>query len=102
MKADVSKPVAGAYGSDSIPGAETGPLLRDVSRISGIIFQAGPYMGAASVMTGAVLGGGFGGRWLDERLATSPLFLMLGLLGGAAVGMYEIVRVATRRGPDRR
>lgn len=55
-------------------------------------------MGAASVMTGALLGGLFGGRWLDGRFGTDPVFLVSGLVLGLIVGMSEIARVALGRG----
>ena len=32
------------------------------------------------------LGGALAGNWLDERVATSPLFLTLGFFGGALLG----------------
>ena len=55
-------------------------------------------MGAAWVMTGALLGGLFGGRWLDGRFGTDPVFLVIGLILGLVVGMSEVARVALRRG----
>jgi hypothetical protein len=102
VESEHTVPVAGAYGSDSIRSPEAGPPVPESTKISAIIYQAAPYMGASSVMTVAVLGGGFGGKWLDGKLGTSPLLLTLGLLGGVALGMYEIVRVATSSRNDRR
>jgi F0F1-type ATP synthase assembly protein I len=34
----------------------------------------------------------YGGYWLDGRLHTLPLFLILGLLLGMAVGFYSVFR----------
>lgn len=36
----------------------------------------------------------FAGWWLDKRLATLPLFLLLGLCAGAVAGFLNIYRVA--------
>lgn len=101
LESEQTVPVAGAYGSDSIRSPDAGPPAPESTKIGDILYRAAPYMGASSVMTVAVLGGGFGGKWLDAKLGTSPLLLTLGLLGGVALGMYEIVRVANSR-VDRR
>lgn len=102
LESELTVPVAGAYESDSIRSPDAGPPVPESTKLSAIIYRAAPYMGASSVMTVAVLGGGFGGKWLDGKLGTSPLLLTLGLLGGVALGMYEIVRVANSSRVDRR
>ncbi len=66
--------------------------------ISRILRQAAPYMGAAWVLTGGLLAGLFGGRWLDGKLGTEPVFLVIGLTLGVFVGMAEVARVALKRG----
>jgi hypothetical protein len=41
-----------------------------------------------------LLGGVFGGLWLDDRLGTSPLMAMIGLAGGlviAGIGTYRML-----------
>ncbi|MCC6671451.1 MAG: AtpZ/AtpI family protein [Planctomycetes bacterium] len=35
----------------------------------------------------------FGGHWLDARLHTSPLFLLVGLAAGFAGGLLHLLRV---------
>lgn len=37
--------------------------------------------------------GTLGGVWLDRRLGTSPLFSLLGILGGTALGFYGLYRM---------
>jgi F0F1-type ATP synthase assembly protein I len=37
----------------------------------------------------------FGGLWLDRRLGTMPLFLLVGLFVGCVGGFYSIYRKAT-------
>lgn len=36
------------------------------------------------------LAGFYGGQYLDGRFGTSPLFLLVGLLGGLAIGIYGV------------
>jgi F0F1-type ATP synthase assembly protein I len=55
-------------------------------------------MAAAWLLTVALLLGVFGGRWLDARLGTSPLFVLAGAALGMAVGFRELIRVARRPG----
>lgn len=47
-----------------------------------------------------VIGGGFG-YWLDLRLHTSPLFLLLFGALGLAAGVRELLRRISRSGSDR-
>ena len=41
-------------------------------------------------MTLTMLLGVFGGDWLDRRLHTSPLFLLLGIFLGIGAGFYNL------------
>jgi len=34
----------------------------------------------------------FGGQWLDRKLGTNPLFLMLGVFAGAGAAFYSMYR----------
>lgn len=52
----------------------------------------GLYSAVLSQLTGPVLIGIFGGRWLDERYQMEPLFLILCLLAGLAAGIFAAVR----------
>ena len=50
-----------------------------------------------------ILGGGFGGLWLDNRLDLSPVFTLLGLalgIGLAVIGMYRMLMAVLARDPD--
>ena len=51
-----------------------------------------------------LLGGVFGGLWLDGRLGTSPLMAMIGLGGGlviAGIGTYRmLMAVVSTSGTD--
>ncbi|MDR4890216.1 AtpZ/AtpI family protein [Bacillus sp. HNG] len=57
--------------------------LRAYALMSGILSQ----------LVGSILIGIFLGRWIDQMLATEPLFLILGLLLGLATGVYATLRL---------
>jgi ATP synthase protein I len=45
-----------------------------------------------SQLAGSVLIGIFGGRWLDRKFDSEPLFLIIGLLLGLAAGISAMLR----------
>ncbi|WP_461201756.1 AtpZ/AtpI family protein [Anoxybacillus sp. TBDG-1] len=47
----------------------------------------------SSQLAGSILVGIFGGRFVDERFSTEPLFLIIGLLLGLAAGVYATIRL---------
>lgn len=99
-EATPSKPVAGPYGSDSIRRPAAGEKPDHPFSVVRAFQQAAPFMGAAWGLTGTLLVGGLGGAWLDRRLESSPWCLLCGLLIGAGLGLYQVVRVATDRSQD--
>ncbi|GAD12915.1 hypothetical protein GBL_1132 [Geobacillus kaustophilus GBlys] len=46
-----------------------------------------------SQLVGSILVGVFGGRWIDDRFGTEPIFLIVGLLLGLAAGVYAMLRL---------
>ncbi len=54
--------------------------------------QAGPYASLGIQFTLTILLCLFGGRWLDAKLASTPLFLLVGTLLGAGLGFYKLYR----------
>ncbi len=42
------------------------------------------------------LGGSLGGYWVDQRLGTLPIFVLIGFLAGAGIGTVGIYRLVTR------
>ena len=48
------------------------------------------------VLLVTTLAGVAGGYWLDQRLGTLPVFVLVGFLGGAGVGAIGIWRMITR------
>jgi hypothetical protein len=48
-----------------------------------------------------LLGGAFGGIWLDSRFGTGPLFVLLGIGAGLAIagfGMYRMLQAVLSQG----
>ncbi len=64
-------------------------------------FQAMALMSAiVSQLVGSILVGIFGGRWVDEKLHTEPVFLIVGLLLGLATGVYAMMRLIRQYFPE--
>lgn len=47
----------------------------------------------ASQTVGLILIGVFGGKWIDSKLETEPLFLIVGLLSGIVLGVFGMMRL---------
>lgn len=62
--------------------------------------QLGAYLALFSeiglVLLVTTLMGVAGGLWLDDRIGTRPLFVLVGFLGGAGVGAVGIYRLISR------
>lgn len=68
-------------------------------------FSASEFAGVGIQFALAILLFLFIGRWIDGKLGTSPIFLILGTFLGAGAAFYSIYRkvmAATRRDGDRR
>jgi len=73
-------------GSCYTPGALTGQ--------TGAYFALFSEIGLLLLVT--TLSGALAGHWLDGQLGTSPIFLLVGFLGGAGIGTYGIYRLISR------
>jgi F0F1-type ATP synthase assembly protein I len=62
--------------------------------------DAAPYLGLGTTLAVTVLAGLGGGYWLDGRLQTRPVFLLLGGTLGLAAGLYHFFK--TVAGQDKR
>ncbi len=58
-------------------------------------FSAGDFAGVGVQFVAAILVFLFLGRWVDGRLGTAPVFLLLGTFVGAAGGFYSMYRKVT-------
>ncbi|GLH64070.1 membrane protein [Parageobacillus sp. G301] len=64
-------------------------------------FQAMALMSAiVSQLVGSILVGVFGGKWIDEKFHTEPIFLIVGLLIGLAAGVYGMLRLIRQYFPE--
>ncbi len=54
--------------------------------------DAAQYAGVGVQFAGAIVIFFLAGRWLDGRLGTEPLFLILGVFIGAGAGFYSMYR----------
>ncbi len=59
----------------------------------------GPYMNLGMQLAVAVILGTALGYWLDSKLGTSPLFLLLGVIAGGTAGFMNVYKTVY---PDRR
>lgn len=46
-----------------------------------------------SYLAGTVVVGYFAGKWIDDFFGTNPLFLIVCLLLGLAVGIYAVIKM---------
>jgi F0F1-type ATP synthase assembly protein I len=58
-------------------------------------FSAGDFAGVGVQFVAAILVFLFLGKWVDGRLGTTPVFLLLGTFVGAAGGFYSMYRKVT-------
>jgi F0F1-type ATP synthase assembly protein I len=54
--------------------------------------EAAPLLGLGTTLAVTVLAGLAGGYWLDGRLGTRPVFLLLGSVLGLAAALYHFFR----------
>jgi hypothetical protein len=75
------------------PQAEYDRLMHARKGISGTEFAGLGIQFAVIIVLFA-----FAGIWLDKRLGTSPLFVIILVLGGAGLGFWSMYRGATKKG----
>ncbi|WP_459501995.1 AtpZ/AtpI family protein [Bacillus sp. C1] len=49
--------------------------------------------GILAQLVGSILVGIFGGQWIDSKVGTFPVFLIIGLLLGLGTGIYAMIRL---------
>jgi F0F1-type ATP synthase assembly protein I len=70
--------------SSSIKGAATS------------IQKAAPYINISYVLIASIAMFGAAGWWVDKKLTSSPLFFILGVLGGFFLGLYNLFKVVKK------
>lgn len=80
---------------------ETPPPLREDNASIG---AAAKYAGFGFQLAGSILLFLYLGQWLDRRVGTEPLFLLLGVFTGLAASIYSVYRslMADQRREDER
>jgi ATP synthase protein I len=69
---------------------QVGPSPASMGNAMGLAFRV------LSEFVAAVIVGGFIGWWIDRIAGTSPAFLIIFLLMGAAAGFWNVYRIATK------
>jgi F0F1-type ATP synthase assembly protein I len=59
--------------------------------------EAAPYLGIGTSFAAVVALGVGGGYWLDGRLGTAPLFLVLGGAAGVVVAFVDFFKTVNRK-----
>ena len=72
-----------------------GDIKRTKERPAGVA-QAGMYFGVGIQFAVTIVLATMGGWWLDEKLSTSPLLLIAGMLFGATAAFYHLYKTLTR------
>jgi F0F1-type ATP synthase assembly protein I len=73
------------------------PLAKSTRAFQQRAEQAGPAAGAGYTIIGAIIVCGLIGYAIDAWRATSPWFLVGGLLFGVIVGMWELAKTVFRK-----
>jgi F0F1-type ATP synthase assembly protein I len=69
---------------------------RKLSPLMQALRKAAPYTNIGWVFALSILAGIFGGRWIDGKTGTEPLFTLLGALFGIAAGFYNFFKVTLK------
>lgn len=64
----------------------------DKEGITKIYKEIGPYLGLGTQLAATIGLLGYVGYFLDEKIGTYPLFLIIFLILGSAVGIYNFIK----------
>ena len=72
-------------------------LAKSLQALQENVRRAGPAASAGYTLIGAILVLGGAGHLVDRWAATSPWFLLTGLLVGVVVGFYELAKTVWKK-----
>ena len=58
--------------------------------------KAAPYINISYVLIASIAMLGGIGWWVDEKITSSPLFFIIGVLGGFFLGLYNLFKVVKK------
>ena len=58
--------------------------------------KAAPYINATYVFISAIILFGFIGWWIDNKLQSAPLFIIIGLFVGLGGGFYSLIKTVQK------
>jgi ATP synthase protein I len=75
---------------------------KTIHQISSSYKDVGPYLGLGTQLAATIVLMFFAGRWMDNKLETSPLFVIgLSFLGGFA-GIYNFIKTVLKLNEKKR
>lgn len=89
---DESRPPQGPPGPAGAPPKEDPLAKLHEGKGAGALGAAGRYAGLGLQFALSILLFLYLGQWLDRRIGTEPLFLILGVFVGAAAAFYSMYR----------
>jgi F0F1-type ATP synthase assembly protein I len=58
--------------------------------------KAAPYINISNVLIASIAMLGGAGWWVDKKITSSPLFFILGVLGGFFLGLYNLFKIVKK------
>jgi ATP synthase protein I len=65
---------------------------KSFTKISNSYHEIGPYLGLGTQLAAAVVLMFFLGRWIDMKLNSTPLFILICSFAGASAGIYNFIK----------
>lgn len=72
-------------------------LIKVSKKFMTIVRQSVPYMVASYTLIGSLIGLSLLGYFADKWLGTEPWLLLLGVILGLVIGLYEVAKVSLKK-----
>lgn len=72
-------------------------LIKVSKNFMAIVRQSAPYMVASYTLIGSLIGLTLLGYFADKWLSTEPWLLLLGVILGLVIGLYEVAKVSLKK-----